>query len=122
MLAEALCKLEGFDYAPSDTHWWQMGRSTERDFLCASTRELSRAELQQLSEAVGPERTLLVLCLAFQPGEWPNLTVKKIPLHVLDRCEWGKDDYSLEISNLPWAPREPEQMSLDFSGKGGSDA
>lgn len=121
MLAEALCKLEGFDYAPSDTHWWQMGRSTERDFLCATTRELSRAELQQLSEEVGPDRSLLVLCMAFQPGEWQNLTVKKIPLHVLDRCEWGKDDYSLEINNLPWAPRDPEQLSL-FGGKGGPEA
>lgn len=28
-LAEALCKLEGFTYAPSETHWWQHGRSSE---------------------------------------------------------------------------------------------
>jgi len=32
--------------------------------------------------------------------------VKKIPKAVLNRCEWGKDDYSLEIQNLP-AREEP---------------
>src|SRR5262249_39088439 len=33
MLAEALCKLEGFIYAPSDSVYWQHGHSTERDFI-----------------------------------------------------------------------------------------
>ena len=32
MLAEAVCKLAGFIYAPSDTIYWQHGYSTERDF------------------------------------------------------------------------------------------
>ena len=35
MLAEALCKLEGFVYAPSDTLYWQHGHSTEQVlYLC----------------------------------------------------------------------------------------
>lgn len=29
---------------------------------------------------------------------FPNLTVKKIPQAVLARCEWGRDDYSLNVS------------------------
>jgi adenine-specific DNA-methyltransferase len=33
MLAEALCKLEGFTYAPSDVIYWQHGYSTEQDFM-----------------------------------------------------------------------------------------
>ena len=37
MLAEALCKLEGFTYAPSDTVYWQHGHSTERDFIYVTT-------------------------------------------------------------------------------------
>ena len=44
MLAEALCKLEGFTYAPSDSVYWQHGFSTERDFLYVTTQTLgSRA-------------------------------------------------------------------------------
>jgi len=103
MLAEALCKLEGFTYAPSDTLYWQHGYSTERDFIYVTTQTLSPEQLQALSEEVGSERSLLVLCMAFRGAvdALPNLTVKKIPKQVLDRCEWGHDDYSLKVENLP---------------------
>ncbi|WP_297927834.1 site-specific DNA-methyltransferase [Metallibacterium sp.] len=104
-LAEALCKLEGFTYAPSDAVYWQHGISTERDFIYVTTATLSHEQLQQLSDEVGPERSLLVLCTAFRGrGDYPNLTVKKIPRQVLSRCEWGHDDYSLQVENLPKAP------------------
>jgi adenine-specific DNA-methyltransferase len=114
MLAEAVCKLEGFQYAPSDTVYWQHGHSTERDFIYVTTAHLSHDQLQQLSDEVGPDRTLLVLCTAFRakPDRYPNLTVKKIPKAVLSRCEWGKDDYSLRVENLPKAPPKPGQMSM----------
>jgi adenine-specific DNA-methyltransferase len=113
MLAEALCKLEGFIYAPSDTLYWQHGHSTERDFIYVTTQHLSAAQLAQLSDEVGTGRTLLVLCAAFRAGtknvteRYPNLTVKKIPKQVLSRCEWGHDDYSLKVENLPQAPAAP---------------
>lgn len=114
MLAEALCKLEGFTYAPSDSIYWQHGHSTERDFIYVTTQNLSHAQLQQLSDEVGTDRTLLVLCLAFRgkADRYPNLTVKKIPRQVLNRAEWGHDDYSLKVENLPQAPRKTEQLEL----------
>jgi adenine-specific DNA-methyltransferase len=120
MLAEALCKLEGFAYAPSDSVYWQHGHSTERDFIYITTQNLSHAQLQQLSDEVGAERSLLVLCPAFRakPDAFPNLTVKKIPKAVLNRAEWGHDDYSLRVENLPHAPlKEGEQLTLpDVTG------
>jgi adenine-specific DNA-methyltransferase len=114
MLAQAVCKLEGFTYAPSDTVYWQHGHSTEQDFIYVTTQNLSHDQLQQLSDEVGPNRTLLVMCLAFRskPDRYPNLTIKKIPKAVLSRCEWGKDDYSLQVENLPKAPPAPGQMDL----------
>ena len=106
MLAEAVCKLEGFTYAPSDSVYWQHGHSTERDFIYVTTQSLTADQLSALGDEVGPERTLLVLCAAFRgkADRWPNLTVKKIPKQVLNRCEWGHDDYSLKVENLPEAP------------------
>ncbi len=114
MLAEALCKLEGFTFAPSETVYWQQGHSTERDFIYTTTSNLSDDQLQQLSEEVGPERSLLVLCSAFRGRKegYANLTVKKIPNTVLSRCEWGKDDYSLNVENLPKAPLKEGQIDL----------
>jgi adenine-specific DNA-methyltransferase len=114
MLAEALAKLEGFSYAPSETRWWQHGHSSERDFIYVTTQNLSADQLQALSEEVGADRSLLVCCSAFRgvtaakAGErWPNLTLKKIPKMVLARCEWGHDDYSLNVANLPMAAPSP---------------
>jgi adenine-specific DNA-methyltransferase len=120
MLAEAVCKLEGFTYAPSDKIYWQQGYSTERDFLYITTAHLTSEQLQQLNDEVGAERSLLVLCTAFRgkPDRYPNLTVKKIPKHVLSRCEWGHDDYSLQVENLPKAPPKPGQQALFGEGDG----
>lgn len=118
MLAEALCKLEGFSYAPSETVWWQQGHSTETDFIYVTTQNLSAEQFQAFSEEVGEGRSLLVLCSAFRgvsaakaAERWPNLTIKKIPKVVLSRCEWGHDDYSLNVQNLPMAEPEPERAS-----------
>jgi adenine-specific DNA-methyltransferase len=114
-LAEALAKLEGFSYAPSELHWWQHGHSSERDFIYVTTQNLSAEQLQALSDEVGSEQSLLVCCAAFHgvtaaraSERWPNLTLKKIPKMVLARCEWGHDDYSLNVANLPMAAPEPE--------------
>lgn len=115
-LAEALCKLEGFTYAPSEVHWWQHGNSSERDFIYVTTQNLSSEQLQALSDEVGSDQSLLVCCAAFHgvtaakaSERWPNLTLKKIPKMVLARCEWGHDDYSLNVANLPMAQIEQSE-------------
>ena len=117
-LAEALAKLEGFSYAPSETRWWQHGHSSERDFIYVTTQNLAAEQLQALSDEVGSEQSLLVCCAAFRgvtaakaAERWPNLTLKKIPKMVLARCEWGHDDYSLNVANLPMAAPEEEAPS-----------
>ncbi len=118
MLTEALCKLEGFTYAPSDAVYWQHGHSTERDFIYVTTATLNHEQLRQLSDEVGPDCSLLVLCPAFRGrGEYPNLTVKKIPKQVLSRCEWGHDDYSLRVENLPQAPSPPAPLPQAGEGR-----
>jgi adenine-specific DNA-methyltransferase len=105
MLAEAMCKIMGFQYAPGDLYW-QQGCSTETDYIYVTTQTLTRDHLAALSDEVGKKRSLLVCCAAFRgkADAFPNLTLKKIPLAVLQKCEWGHDDYSLNVANLPQAP------------------
>ena len=114
MLSAAMCKLESFAYAPSEALWWQHGHSSERDFIYVTTQTLSAEQLDALAEEVGPERSLLVCCGAYRgvtaaqaAQRWPQLTIKKIPKMVKDRCEWGHDDYSLNVANLPMAAPKP---------------
>ena len=120
MLAEAVCKLEGFTYAPSETEYFIHGYSTERDYIYVTTNYLKAEHLRALSELVGAERSLLVCCKGFSASaKLPNLTVKKIPKAVLDKCEYGHDDYSLNVENLPMAAEEMSQGDLF---EGGEDA
>ncbi|MEI6544394.1 MAG: site-specific DNA-methyltransferase [Methylococcales bacterium] len=119
MLAEALCKLEGFTSAPSETQWWNHGYSSEHDFIYVTTQNLSTQQLQELSDEVGSDRSLLVCCTAFRgkADQFPNLTLKKIPKMVLSRCEWGHDDYSLNVANLPMAALSSSVASVELDSQ-----
>ena len=116
MLAEAMCKLMGFQYAPGDLYW-QQGRSTETDFIYVTTQTLTRDHLAALSEEVGSKRSLLVCCAAFRgkADAFPNLTLKKIPLAVLQKCEWGHDDYSLNVPTCPKLQNQGQRYPLQGS-------
>jgi len=110
MLAEAMCKHFNYTYAPSTEHYWMHGKATENAFIYVTTNSLTFDQLKALSDEVGDERSLLVCCMAYEAAgdNLMNLTLKKIPRVVLDRCEWGKDDYSLKVAALPLQDEELE--------------
>lgn len=113
MLAQAVCKIEGFIYAPSKDEYFIHGHSTEHDFIFVTTNFMQAEYLKSISEQVGEARSLLICCKGFEKAsEFSNLTVKKIPKAVLDKCEWGHDDYSLNVANLPMSAAVPVQDEL----------
>ena len=85
MLAEAVCKLEGYTYAPSETLYWQHGNSSEKSSIYVTTQHLTREQLTQLNDEVGPGRC----CWYVAPPSgasrkhYPHLEIKKIPKAVL---------------------------------------
>jgi len=90
-------------------------REGDRPDAAGKARPTGAAGAETAGKARPTEgRTLLVLCGAFRgkPDRYPNLTVKKIPKTVLSRCEWGHDDYSLRVENLPKAPPKKGQISM----------
>jgi adenine-specific DNA-methyltransferase len=105
-LSQAVCKLMGFIYRPDESRYWMQGRSSETDYIYVTTQSLTHEQLAAIAEEVGDDRTLLVCCKAFRANAdaFANLTIKKIPQAVLRKCEWGHDDYSLNVANLPQAP------------------
>jgi adenine-specific DNA-methyltransferase len=112
MLAEAMCRHMGFTYSPSQDHYWMHGHSSESDFIYVTTASLTYDQLKAISDEVGPERSLLICCKAFQGANTKNLenlSIVKIPGVILDRCEWGKDDYSLKIESLPLIQEDSEE-------------
>ncbi|MDF3154070.1 site-specific DNA-methyltransferase [Mesorhizobium sp. XAP10] len=113
MLAEALCRHMNFTFSPSQNpdEYWNHGFSTETDFIYVTTQNLTHDACRKISEDVGPDRSLLICCKAFNanPDSFDNLTLVKIPTAILSKCEWGRDDYSLNVQNLPPAPNEAEE-------------
>ena len=113
MLAAAMAKQEGFKYQPHESSYWKQGQSAEQDFIFTTTQFLTVEALDSIKDEMQPGETLLICCKSFQKeckGKFGNITIKKIPLMLLGRCEYGKEDYSLNIINMPL----PEQDSEDF--------
>ena len=122
--SQAGCKLMGFVYQPDETRYWMQGRSSEADFIYVTTQNLTHEQLAAISEEVGDKRTLLVCCKAFRADAdaFPTLTIRKIPQAVLRKCEWGHDDYSLNVANLPMAealskPGTPSEPARPKAGR-----
>lgn len=120
MLAEAMCKHFNYTYAPSIEHFWMHGHSSETSYIYVTTNSLTAEQLRALSDEVGEHRSLLICCKAFEEQgtrAFTNLTIRKIPGAVLDRCEWGKDDYSLKIESLPMMQEEDSGNEDLFADK-----
>ena len=109
MLAAAMAKQEGFKYQPHKSSYWKQGQSAEQDFIFTTTQFLTVEALDSIKEEMQPGETLLICCKSFQKeckGKFGNITIKKIPLMLLGRCEYGKEDYSLNIINMPLSEAE----------------
>ncbi|MFC4767697.1 site-specific DNA-methyltransferase [Effusibacillus consociatus] len=113
MLAEAMCKHKGFTYSPDDTFYWKQGKSTETDYIYTTTQLITREIADQIQEQMAEDETLLICCKAFtvNPQDYPQITFEKIPTSILKRCEFGRDDYSLSIAQIP-NKEKVEQVDL----------
>jgi len=109
MLAAAMAKQEGFRYQPHESIYWKQGKSSEKDFIFTTTQFVTVEMLNRLHDEMQPDESLLICCRSFKQeceGRFANLTIKKIPQMLLGRCEFGKNDYSLNIVNLPTDEQE----------------
>ena len=112
MLAAAMAKQEGFTYSPSAEQYWKQGYSSETDYIYTTTQFMTVEGLSAIAEQMREGESLLICCTAFQKEchtAFPNITVKKIPQMLLGRCEFNKDDYSLNIVELPTIEEEYDE-------------
>ena len=108
-LAAAMAKQEGFRYDPNESVYWKQGRSSEQDYIFTTTQFVTVESLDRIQDEMQPGESILICCKAFQKEcktKYPNISIKKIPQMLLGKCEFGKEDYSLNIVD---APQEKEQ-------------
>lgn len=123
MLAAAMAKQEGYTYRPDKELYWKQGQSSEQDFIYTTTQFLTVESLDALNEVMAEGESLLICCTAFQPeckNRHARISIKKIPQMLLGRCAFGKDDYSLNIIDLPQL--DEEEWNDDFEGDSASVA
>ena len=104
MLAAAMAKQEGYTYQPSQEVYWKQGFGSEADYIYTTTQFMTVEALSAIHETMAEDETLLICCTSFQrecKQAFNNISIKKIPQMLLGRCEFGKDDYSLNIISAP---------------------
>lgn len=110
MLAEAVCKLHGYRYAPSVDWFWMHGEGHKNSHIFVTTQTLTTEILQFISDQVGESRSLLICCPPCPEANaklFPNISLSIMPNALLKRYEWDHDDYSLNVKNLPQVEPQP---------------
>lgn len=114
MLAAAVCKHEAFKYNPDESIYWKHGRSTETDYIFVTTGFVTMEQLESIHAQMLENESLLICAKSFAPGiesKFTNITVKKIPQMILGKCEFGQDNYDLNIINAT------EKLADDFENE-----
>ena len=104
MLAAAVALHEGFHYQPDGELFWKQSVGNENSYLFVTTRHLNSTYLDSIKDTMEDGEYLIIACRSFDNGldkAYDNIAVKKIPQMLLERCEFGKADYNLNIVHPP---------------------
>ena len=102
MLASAVALHEGYTYSPDADVFWKQSTGSEHSYLYVTTHHVNAAYLDSIKATMTEEDYLVIACKSFDEGlSADHITIKKIPQMLLDRCEFGKDDYNLNIVHPP---------------------
>lgn len=104
MLIAAVAKLNGYSYSSDPDVFWKHGFSQDKSFIYVTTNYLDSKMLDSIASDLEGMESLLICAPAFDIGldkRYDNIQVKKIPQSVLDKCEYGVDNYNLNVVEIP---------------------
>ena len=103
LLTRAICKQEKFEYIENSECYWKQGISSDNDYIFVTTNYVSIEYLEAIHEEMLENESLLICCKTYQEecdDKYDNITIKKIPQAILNNCEYGRDDYTLNINEV----------------------
>ena len=112
MLAAAVALHEGFKYNPSNEKFWKQSVGNENSYLYVTTKFVTKNDINKIKEEMNDAEYLVIACTAYDKeidGLYKNIKIKKIPEMLLSKCEFGKDNYNLNIINPPEYEEEIEE-------------
>ena len=104
MLASAVALHEGFKYNPSKEKFWKQSEGNEKSYLYVTTKFLNKEDIENIKADMEGNEFLIIACTAYDKnieGLYKNIKIKKIPEMLLAKCEFGKENYNLNIINPP---------------------
>lgn len=107
-LIQALCKIENYQYTYDD-HGIKHGRSSETSFLHVTTRHINQAIVDDIASShLWSNEWLLILARTYDTGIVlpSNIRLKKIPKSILNKCEYGRSDYNLPVTEQDYQEEE----------------
>ncbi|UYX11656.1 site-specific DNA-methyltransferase [Clostridium perfringens] len=113
MLASAVALHEGFVYRPSNEYFWKQSKGNENSYLFVTTRYVDINYILSIKETMEDYEYLIIACKSFcneVQNMFKNIKIKKIPQMILDDCEYGKDNYNLNIINPPVYEDDEEEI------------
>ena len=83
---------------------YKQGFASEKSFIFTTTTHLTAEYLDEIAGHFADDEFLVINCKSFDgniSNNYKNIKIKKIPQSILGKCVFGKDNYNLNIINLP---------------------
>ena len=100
MLAATVALHEGFTYQPDESIFWKQSKGNEDSFLYVTTKHITGAYIDSIRDMMADNEYLIIACRSYDreiEKTYSNITIKKIPQMLLSKCEFGKENYNLNI-------------------------
>lgn len=112
MLASAIALHEGYTYNPSNECYWKQSTNKNNSFLFVTTTHITKEVINAIAVDLKDDEHLLISCKSFDSdvtSGLKNISIKKIPQSLLNECEFGKDNYNLNIICPPKYEEEEDE-------------
>ena len=99
MLASAVAKHEGYFYNPDKTIFWKQSNNQGKSFLYVTTNHVNSQLIETIKADMQEDEFVLIVCKSFDSNcnSYKNIAIKKIPQSLLKNCEFGVENYNLNI-------------------------
>lgn len=100
MLSEAIALQEGYDYNPSKKFFWKQAKGNENSFLYVTLDFIDQVLLEKIYNQMAENEYLIVYCTNYDKkieNKFKRIKIKKIPESLLLECEYGIENYNLNI-------------------------
>ena len=103
MLAAAVALHEGYKYDPNPNCFFKQSNNGNSSYLFVTTNHVDSKLINNIKLNLKDGEFLLIVCKSYDPScnDAKNIIIKKIPQSLLNKCDFGVDNYNFNIINPP---------------------